>query len=133
MTSLANFEEKIVDRPSDVILESINRLYDAKLSGAIREEELSKIIVLEGDLFANKIKQGKVSNNEIEQTEAFLTGFIGENKDKYFSLKHKDLDRASKMFLEGDFFALEDQRKRSISASPIFEETDYKQGFRKIM
>lgn len=136
MTSIMNFEDEIkrrsIDRPSDIILNSINRLYDAKLSGALNSDELSKIIVLEGDLFANRIKQGKVSIDEIESAEAFITGFARKGKDNYFSFKHSDLDRAAKIFLEGDYVALEELNKRTSLSSPVFDSESYSKGFKKI-
>ena len=53
------FAVKGQNRVSDNILDSFNRFYEAKLSGALKRDELSKLLVSVGDLFANKIKQGK--------------------------------------------------------------------------
>ena len=92
-------------------------MHDAKLSGALRADEFSKTIIYISDLFANKIKQGKLNDEEIESAETYLTGFVGENKDKYFSLQHDDLDRAAKIFLEGNAIALETIQERNISVS----------------
>lgn len=132
MTSIVNFEENLKDRKSNVILESLNRFHDAKISGAIRPDELSKIIVLVGDLFANKISKGEVSKEEIDETESFISQFTGENKDSYFDINHADLDKSSKMFLEGDFFALEKYQERLKNSSPLFDEESYSSGFKRL-
>lgn len=130
MTSIVNFEERMksTDRTSDVILNSLNRIYEAKLNGALETDELSKIIVLTGNLFASKIKQGKVSNDEIEQTEAFITDL----NQVYFSYEHTDLDKASKIFLEGDYAALDYANSRSLYAQPVKSASEYESGFIKL-
>lgn len=132
MTSIVNFEENLKDRKSNVILDSFNRFYDAKKSGAISPDELSKIIVLTGDLFANKISKGEVGKEEINQTESLISEFIEPNKDNYFNIKYDDLDKATKMFLEGDFFALEKYEERSKKSSPLFDEETYSKGFKRL-
>lgn len=132
MTSIVNFEERLKDRKTDVLLESLNRFYDAKISGAINPDELSKIIVLAGDLYANKISKGEVSKTDIEETESFVSNFIEPNYDGYFNLPHTDLDKASKMFIEGDFFALEKLERRNQYSSPLFDEETYTNGFKKL-
>ena len=111
------FDVKANSRKSDVVFDSLNRLHDAKLSGALKSDELSKIIIYIGDLFANKIKQAKLTEDQIESAETYLTGFVGTNKDKYFSLQHDYLDRAAKIFLEGNAIAIETIQERSISVS----------------
>ncbi len=132
MTSIVNFEDRLNDRVSNVILESLNRMHDAKQNGVLGPDELSKIIVLEGDLFANKIKQGRVTFDEIESAETFVTGFVGPNKDKYFSYNHADLDKASKAFLEGTFFAREELERRQRSTIQREEEINYRDGFKRL-
>ena len=130
MTSIINFEERMksTDRTSDVVLNSLNRLYEAKLNGVLDKDEFSKIIVLTGNMFANKIKQGKITNDEIDQVESYIIGL-----DKhYFSNAHDDLDKASKIFLEGDYVALESLNTRKLSAQPIFSEEEYNKGFTKL-
>lgn len=125
MSSILNYNDQVKDRPSNVIFTSVNRLYDAKLSGALKSTELSEIIIGLGDLFANKIKQGKVTLDEIESAESFLTQFATDNKDVYFSYKHEDLSRAAKTFLEGDDFALEKAEERNMSSKNVFEFENY--------
>lgn len=126
------FDVKVSERKSDGILKSLNRLLDAKPGGALTRDEFSKILVSVGDLFANKIKQGRVTEDEIESVEAHLTGFIGENSDKYFSFPHQDLDRASKTVLESIDFAKQAVDKRNEYAQPVMEADGYERTFRKL-
>jgi len=126
------FDVRASERKSNVILDSLNRLHDAKQSGALVRDEFSKILVYVGDLFANKIKQGKVTEDEIESVEAHLTGFTGENSDKYFSFPHEDLDRASKTVLESIDFARQAVEKRNEYAHPVMEADSYERTFKKL-
>ena len=73
----------------DVILDSLNRFHDAKLSGGLKEEELSNIIIPTGDVFANKVKKGKVNDETIESYKLLLSQFLGPNKDKYFAFPQR--------------------------------------------
>ena len=126
------FDVKASERKSDTIFSSLNRLHDAKLSGALTRDEFSKILVSVGDLFANKIRQGKVTEDEIESVEAYLTGFTGENSDKYFSFPHEDLDRASKTVLESIDFAKQAVDKRNEYAQPVMEADSYERTFKRL-
>lgn len=126
------FAVKGQDRVSDSIFESFNRFHDAKLSGALRRDELSRLLVSVGDLFANKIKQGKVSKEEIESLESHLSGFTGENSDKYFAFPHEDLKMAAKSVLEGNDFALQSVEQRYEAAQPVMESDGYERTFRKL-
>lgn len=130
MTSIINFEEnmKSTDRTSDIIFSSLNRFHEAKLNGALEKDELSKIIVLTGNVFANKIKQGKVSDEEIDQVESFVEGLSSH----YFNHEHTDLERASKIFLEGNYAALEKSNTRVLNAQPVLSASDYESGFIKL-
>lgn len=104
---------------TDLIFDLYNRYYDASKSGARTGEELSELLINVGDLFANKVKLGKVSEEEIESVENFLSGFLGENKDKYFNFNHKGLDTAARTVNEGIYVAKEEANKRSMYASPV--------------
>lgn len=132
MTSIVNFERKLNDRMSNVILDSLNRMNDAKLSGAMSPDEFSKIIVLVGNLFANKIKQGKVESDQVDSFESFLTGFMGPNKDKYFDYPHIDLDKATNMVLQGNSFALSELERRKEFSNPVIQEEKYTAGFKRL-
>jgi len=134
MTNIINFESRLKDRTSDTFLNSLNRMHDAKISGAMSPDELSKILVLGGNLLANKIVQGKISQDEIESAETIITGFLGKNRDNYFSNKHVDLDKAARIILEGNFVALEKLERKNKFTQSMFEEEDYEdynKGFRK--
>lgn len=85
---------------TDVILSSLNRLNEAKQTGGLQDTEFANIIGSIGKLAANKIEHDNVNEDEIDSLKAHLTGFTGENSDKYFSFPHKDLDKASKVFIE---------------------------------
>lgn len=126
------FDVRASERKSNVILNSLNRLHDAKQSGALTSDEFSKILVSVGDLFANKIKQGKVAEEEIQSVESYLTGFVGENSDKYFSFPHTDLKSASKTALESIDFARQEIEKRNEYAQPVMEADSYERTFRRL-
>lgn len=119
----------MIYRPSDEILNLFNRFSDAKLTGVVNPDELKTLLIKIGDLFANKIKKGEVSIDDIDSAETLIEGFISENKDNYFSHLHSDLDGAAKTFLEGDYVALESIRKRDLQSKPI---DDYSKSLRKI-
>ena len=106
MTNIINFESRLKSRYSDEIFEILNQMHDAKISGVLVPDQLSKELVLVGNVFANKIVQGKVSQDEIESAESFVTGFLGKNKDNYFNNRHVDLDKSARIFLDGNFVAL---------------------------
>lgn len=132
MTSIVNFRENLKDRTSNVLLEKLNRLYDAKISGVISPDELSKSIVLASELYANKISKGEVSITDINETKSFLPGFINPNYDGYFKLRHKDVDVASKIFIDETETALEKLEQRNKYSSPLFDEETYARGFKKL-
>ena len=60
----------VTDRPSDIILKSLNRMNEAKLNGALTKDELSKIIMLEGSLFANLVSKGLKTEEEVEDFDS---------------------------------------------------------------
>ena len=132
MANIVNFKENLSDRPSNVIFEMLNRFHEGKKSGSLRPDELSRIIVLSGDLYANKVSKGEVSISDIEETENFVSCFTEPNYDKYFNLAHTDLDKASKMFMDGVFFAQEKQSQRSKYSNPLFDAQTYESGFKKL-
>ena len=126
------FAAKGQNRVSDGIFDSFNRFHEAKLSGALSKDEFSKLLISVGDLFANKIKQGKVSEDEIESLEAHLSGFVGENCDKYFAFPHEDLKMAAKSVLEGNDFALQSVEQRYEAAQPVMEAESYERTFKRL-
>ena len=126
------YDVKTNERKSDVIFSSLNRFYDAKLSGGLKDDELSKLIVLVGDLFANQIKQEKQTENSIESFEAHLDGLDGPNAGVYFSHVHKNLDRAVKSVLEGNDIAKQELEQRREYAQPVMSAESYTKTFRKL-
>ena len=89
-----------IDRPSNIILDSLNRLHFAKLSGGLNSKEFADEIVRVGDLTANCIKNGKITDEQVEEIESHLPSF------SYFKMEHKDLDRANRTFKEGNEVSL---------------------------
>lgn len=126
------YDVKTSERKSDVIFNSLNRFYDAKLSGGLKEDELSKVIVLIGDLFANQIKHEKQTEDNIESFESYLDGLDGPNAGIYFAHIHKNLDGAVKSVLEGNDFAKQELEQRREYAQPVMSADSYTKTFRKL-
>ena len=105
----------VKDRPSNIILESLNRMNDAKLNGALTSDELSKIITLEGSLFANLVRRGLRTE---EQSEDFLNQ-IPNGKWNSFSYPHKGQDVAFETVKQDVNVALYEQEKVNIQAQPV--------------
>ena len=129
---MGTYEVAVVNRPIDIILESLNGFNSRKNAGVLKGTELSSLIVQIGDLFANKVKQGKVTKDEIESFESHITQFQGENKDKYFAYPHEELDRGTKIALESIDFAREEVKKRNVSAQPVMDADSYERTFRRL-
>lgn len=129
---MGTYEVATGNRPSDIIFESLNGFNSRKNAGVLKENELSNLISQIGDLFANKVKQGKVSDEVIESFESHLTQFTGENKDKFFAFPHEDLERGTKIALESVDFAREEVQKRNVSAQPVMDADSYERTFRRL-
>ncbi len=99
-------------KPTDVILNSLNRLNIGKQTGALKDTEFAELLVHTGDLVANAIKLGKVPEEEVDNIESFVTQFKGENANNYFSYGHKALNEAATTFIEGDTIALQAYEER---------------------
>lgn len=117
----------MTNRPSDLILESLNGFSERKKKNVYNKEELHDMIVLFSNLFANKIKQGKVSVEDIESVENYVSTFLGIHKNDYFINEHEKLAEAAKTVLEADAMALEYLRQKEVTASSI---NDYSKGLR---
>ena len=104
--SIVNFEEHMSDRSSNVIFDSLNRLYDAKKSGVLGEDELSKIIILEGKLFSNQVSKGIKNEEDIESFETLLPN------NNYFNANHKNLDVARDTIKQANTVALYNRENR---------------------
>lgn len=119
-------------RMADVILNSLNGMYDRKNAGALGKDEFASNIINSCDLIANYIEQGKMSNENIESAENHLTHLLGEDRDKYYAHPHKDLARAGKTGLESIYFAKEKLEQRNIAAQPVMDAESYEKTFRKL-
>lgn len=119
-------------RKSDVIFYSLNGLHGRKISGTLGKNEFSDTLITIGDIFANLIKKGKISDEVIESYESHVTQLLGENRDKYFTHQHDGLERAGKANLEGIYFAKEEQEKRNAYAQPVMDAESYERTFKKL-
>lgn len=88
------------ERLSDVILLRLNRVNEGKYNGGIKNTEFADELELTGSLLANSIKLGKLSNDDIESVQNYLSTFVGPNKDKYISYPHQDYDKAAMKALQ---------------------------------
>lgn len=116
MTSIINYEEVLkklknetkekdnnqVFELSEAILEGSNRIYDAKLSGALQSDELSKELIAEGKLFSNQVEKGIKTEEDVENFEKELP----DGKNNYFAFSHKGLDVAKSTIKQTNSFAL---------------------------
>ena len=107
MTNVINFEEAMKRAGkkfelSDTILEGCNRIYDAKLSGALQEDELSKELIAEGELFSRQVEKGKKTEEDVRDFEKELP----DGKNNYFAFPHKELDVAKNTIEQTNSFAL---------------------------
>ena len=103
MNSLVDFKENLKDSITYSLLDYNNYMHETKVNLENLEagsDTLSKCIVLCGELFANKIKKGEVTQEEIESFEALLPS------KEMFVCNHKDLDLASNIVKESNSMAL---------------------------
>ena len=113
----------VKDRPSDMFFDLINYNLEVKETGADKGTEFPKAFAILGDLAANRIKQGKMSQDDIENMESYVECFLGENKDNYLSRSYPDLERAAKSFLEGTYIASQELEKRNMQARPVQQDS----------
>ena len=98
-------------RPSDEILEELNRLNVAKKTEVYGNTELSELIIKIGDLGANAYKLGKMSEEDAQN-------FIEQVPSKdWFNHNYKNLDRASKTILESFSMAGLENDKKNVTVS----------------
>lgn len=95
----------VTDRPSNIILDSLNRINEAKPKDGLAKDELSKLIMLEGSLFANLVRRGLRTEEDIEDFEKE----IPNGKANYFSHKHEELDVAYGTVKQANAAALYDR------------------------
>ena len=117
---------------TDKILSMVNYINEAKTKGVSLNDSLAITLRHTGELCANKIKQGKMSDDEIETVESFITQFTGENANKYFNHIHEGLPGAAKDFLVGDDFAKQKREQRNLEAHPVMDAESYVKEFKKL-
>ena len=121
-----------VKSTTDTICYTTNWINEAKMKGIDLGDRLSSVIINEGELGANNIKMGKMSEDSIEQAETHVSQFKGENADKYFSHPHKNLRGAASDFLRNFEQAKNYRRERQMAARPVFDEESYTKEFKKL-
>ena len=109
----------VKDRPTDIFFDLINYNLEAKENNVSKGDEFPKALLILGDLAANRIKQGKMTQDDIDNIEAYMTCFTGPYKDHYLSRSYPELERTAKTVLEGIYVASEVLDRRNIQASPV--------------
>lgn len=106
--SIVNFEEnmKTTERLSDTVLQLINRMNSAKDTGTLQGDELAKIEILEGKLFANLVRMGKRTEEDAEDFENLMP------KMNLFNNNHNGLDFAYETNKQANAAALLDRENR---------------------
>ena len=115
----------ITNRPSDLLCEYTKLLHQQKLSGVVQNDLFSKILILEGDFLANKVKQGKLSEDEIESVRALFP-----SNDSYFSIKHENIEKANKTMNESIDMACAYMEERNVKVNVPNEFNTLRKGFR---
>ena len=105
----------VKDTPSNIFFESIERFATAKETGALTGDELSKIEILLGSIFANLVKKGLRTEEEAEE---FLNQ-MPNGKWNCFNYSHKNQDVAYKTVEQDIAFALYNQEKLSMQSQPV--------------
>ena len=95
------------ERISDVIFESLNRMHDAKKSGVLGHDELSKLLKIVGDVFATQVRNGK-TEEDVENFEKE----IPNGKYNYFNYNHTGLSEAYETIRQSNTAALLDRENR---------------------
>lgn len=120
MTSIVNFEERMKS-PSTLTDEFFalnNRLYDAKLSGSLKEDEYSKLLILENKFFANLVRNGKKTEEDVERYENDMPS----GKYSIGNYPHKDISLARDTIKQTNTAALFDLETKN----------SYSKGLRKV-
>ena len=101
--SIVNFDENLKEGVSASLFDLTNHLYTSKLSGAVVEDDLAKVVVLEGKLFSNLVSQGKRNEENINDFEKEIPSF------DYSTQKH--MKEALEIVKEGNTNALMEQER----------------------
>lgn len=117
---------------SNKILEEMNRLYHANISGVANPDELGKIIIDLGSLYSNLVRNGRVGENDTNETLNIISCFTDGNN--YFNRNHNLIVPAN-TFTEGVYVAAERYRERVEASKPPYDSETYKrkaEGFKKL-
>lgn len=106
MTSIVNFDEKIRSSSNltDEFFDKLNRLHEAKISGALKEDELSKLLICEGKLFSNLVRKGYKTEKDVESYE----NNIPSGEYQIGNYNHKDISVAKSTIKQTNTVALFD-------------------------
>ena len=118
MTDLVNFKENLRDSITNSLLDYINYMHETKHS-EVNSDALAKCVLMTGELFANKIKKGEITQDGIDSFEANLMG------ESTLSSQNKDLNLANTMVKEGNAMAFAEYES-------TFGENDNIKGYKKV-
>ena len=127
MTSIVNFEERIKGSGTltDEFFTLMNRVHDAKLTGSLKEEELSKLLILENKFFANLVRRGQRTEQDVETYE----NDIPNGSYPIGNFEHKDIKFARDTIKQTNTAALFDAE--TLSSRMQFDDS-YSKGLRKV-
>lgn len=109
------------ERTSDLLLKETNFLYESKNTGTLPKNLLAKIISKIGDLAANKVKMGKMTEEEAFNMLSFISQFKNGKVEDYFSFEHsnEDMKTAVSTFYESINMALSSIYISSLDTMPV--------------
>ena len=109
------------ERTSDLLLKLTNLLYESKNTGTLPKNLLAKIISKIGDLAANKVKMGKMTEEEAFNMLSFISQFKNGKVEDYFSFEHsnEDMKTAVSTFNESINMALSSRYISSLDTMPV--------------
>ena len=122
MTSIVNFEERMKSASTltDEFFALINRIHDAKLNGSLKEDEYSKLLILENKFFANLVRKGQKTEEDVEIYENDMPN----GKYPIGNYPHKDLPLAKSTAKQTNTAALFDAETK--------DRDIYSKGLRKV-
>ena len=118
MSSLVNFTENLKDSETYAVLDYLNYLHETK-NNLETNNALAKCVIMCGELFANQVKKGERTQEDIESFEANLV------EEKIFSHKNEELNLANVIVREGNAMAL-------VEYETTFGEANNSKGLKKV-
>jgi len=101
----------VKDSLSNEFFDSLNRIHDAKNSGALQSSEFSKLLILENKFFANMVRKGLKTEEDVETYENHLMP-VGE-------YPHDDLNVAFSSIKQANTAALFDRENMLKQTQPV--------------